>query len=363
MFKQVVIRPGACSNWIGRPTVTPRLPTRHFGATHQPRTIGFASVGKFPVAPFHGKVQCTRGYHHLPHSPFPNAPPPGRRRRLRTVAIGSLAILLFILPILCHYRWLESKALGFTAASAWHVLESVEPENRPPELVRMYLLVQHMRVARSYLGSWFAFGHRPCSCHLDGLATTKFTIRGSAYPDKLKGTDLWPPMLMWLEEAQVVEPEPQQPPGNDRQEAGTAITLYTYIHIQREHLDKGIELPAGVPLSRWTDYEAYVLQHVEQLKKARGAAGYNTTKFAVVVLFINAYMVLDYDEQKLHVKREGRALDTKFPTDSVGFHWMPHPGTGRQASGAQTAKVAGLYDAKFEARPCRYSTRNSSPRL
>lgn len=222
--------------------------------------------------------------------------------------------------------------------------------------MRLYLQLERMSVARSWVAHLsLSVVHRPCSCHLDGLATTAFAVCKAHYP--------WSPDngKLWLGEArQVVDPHQEKEEGGWRRKGTTVITLYTYIDMPREQLEDdssgrtdATRTPKGV------NYEDTVFQYLEAFKK-RGGADHDT-ELEVVVVYRNGYQTFQCDGQQLNPKRDGWTLDQKLPTNSVDFHWMPHPKTGHQPSKAQTTVEASFYRPEVVPLQSRYKKHNPPP--
>lgn len=329
------VRPGAAFDPIGRPTAVPSFPVRHFRAIHQPRAIGIISIVGKSITPPNGQVRLLWAHRSV------NAPP-----------IPKIGLLWYTITFFVPFFFLS--ALGpclysydADAAGVWRVLESVPPESRPPELVRLYLHLEHARVVQSAVAALALEAvHPPCSCHLDGLAPTSFFAPRDPAP--------WFPHdgRIWLGEArQVAEQHPGE--GGSRRVGTTVITLYAYMDIQREQLDEDVGGLAGtVPQPKWTDHEETMFRYLDRFKKSRGAN--HDTELEVVVVCRNGYQIFQCEGHQLNLKREGWTRNEKHPTSSVGFHWMPHPKTGHQPSKAQTTSEASFYRPEMAPQQCRY---------
>ncbi|KAK7915294.1 hypothetical protein PG985_012997 [Apiospora marii] len=331
------VRPSIAPNWIGKPSSNPRLPYRHLWTTHHPRAIGISIVGK-PITPPTGKVRSLWVRHSA------NAPPKPRIGLLWYTI--TFFVPLFFLSAFAPYLYSHDA----DAAEIWRVLESVPPESRPPELVRLYLHLEHVGVVRSLVAALVLEAvHPPCSCHLDGLAPTAFAAPGDPAP--------WFPYdgKLWLGEArQVAEQQPADEGGSRRRVGTTVITLYAYMDIRREQMDEDIGggQSGTVSQPKWTDHEETVFRYLEHFRKVRGAN--HDTELEVVVVCRNGYRIFQCDGRHLNLKREGWSRDEKLPASSIGFHWMRHPKTGHQPSKAQTTSEAIFYRPEVAPQQCRY---------
>ncbi|KAK8043294.1 hypothetical protein PG993_005724 [Apiospora rasikravindrae] len=100
-----------------------------------------------------------------------------------------------------------------------NVLLSIDPDDRPPELVRMYLLLRYWNLYYRPLGRYSPW---PCSCHLDGLLTNTFKFMEASRRPEMDSIDSRR-VSASAECAEVLEAEPRDWSTRDR--GGTVTTL------------------------------------------------------------------------------------------------------------------------------------------
>ncbi|KAK8123231.1 hypothetical protein PG984_011901 [Apiospora sp. TS-2023a] len=311
------VRPTAAFHSVGTPNACPRLTRRHL------ETARFATTGNWNRSQAHpslmnGKGAFARGQHRLTStSSTPSEPP-------EPSLLWRLFPLWFFLPV-CAPILLDD--FYDDSLLVWNVLRKFDSEDRPPELVRMYVQIKSKYTwslpTASLLARLFNSQHVPCTCHLDGLLTTDLTG-----PDHLQPPNVPTLMSMWLETARVTEEEQ----GGGFRERGTAITLYAAVNTSIRELEGPGSHPARwEPQSKWARYELPIIDCLEREERIRKRfdPDFDATYTAVVVCR-DGFMIFDYDGQQLHLKKNGRLGPVNMGNHPprIEYHWMPNPRAG-----------------------------------
>ena len=315
----------------------PRPTTRHL-QTNRPDAAGIWKSSKLAASPS-GKGGFTRG-HRLASTSTPTEPQLTRRWS------ASFCILLFDLLIL------NTAVLVWELSNddTWlvpNILETFDPDNRPPELVRMFIQTRSSWGPIPSDSRMADAMYRPCVCHLDGLVTIMFTG-----PDQLKSPVVPARMSVWLQTARVMEEEEE---GGGFRARGTAITLYAAIDTPRGELEgPDYRLQSWEPWQKWVQYEGPIVECLarEEAKRKEVYPPSDTT-YSVVVVCRDGFMIFEYDGKRLRLRTDGGLgpVQRKFLPGAIGYHWMSNPKPASSTSFVETWAKLRLDPFRFTLNP------------